>query len=535
MMDIKATNGGIACDKFSAQLKQFEDHHGLADCLAASGPFLPMQQQLAFRYILEMDGGSSTWRFKNALLGGFLIFKVDSGNSQFFYTNLEPFEHYIPVDAENFEEDLVKKIQWANEHPTDAKAIADAGARFANEHLRDEDAHWAQQATLGLYASKQHFKVTQDGPSMKRFCCQDATNVQFPTGQKLSWLVNDCVSLDPNCAQKAAMVDLYTDLPKMLTAPSKLTTLAASPQGAAAASSFGAFETPPPEQTAKDMHILVKKLTDPEPLRLDVNLQDSVGDVKALIQESLGIAPKAQQLVFRKKPLQEDEKSLEECCVTDGALLVLLVTEVADDFNTDFTTWDTERSANAEMLSGDGNVLTCPKLARDYISIVTKAPLIQGTHYFQFTMHKIEDEEWCGVTPFPDQAKNNPYPTGLKGWIYYCGRMGYGTYGALQCIGAKGKPKAAKVQPSGDIIGMSIDLDERRIVFDLNGVYQGGDTISADPMWILTTVDRPGDKIEVNELPLSEMPVECRDRLRSGEFPDPEFKPDPPEIKRELT
>jgi len=290
-----------------------------------------------------------------------------------------------------------------------------------------------------------------------------------------------------------------------------------------------------PEQTAKDMHILVKKLTDPEPLRLDVNLQDSVGDVKALIQESLGIAPKAQQLVFRKKPLQEDEKSLEECCVTDGALLVLLVTEVADDFNTDFTTWDTERSASAEMLSGDGNVLTCPKLARDYISIVTKAPLIQGTHYFQFTMHKIEDEEWCGVTPFPDQAKNNPYPTGLKGWIYYCGRMGYGTYGALQCIGAKGKPKAAKVQPSGDIIGMSIDLDERRIVFDLNGVYQGGDTISADPMWILTTVDRPGDKIEVNELPLSEMPVECRDRLRSGEFPDPEFKPDPPEIKRELT
>jgi hypothetical protein len=251
LLDIKATNGGIACDKFSAETKQFKDHNGLADCLAASGPFLPMEQQLAFRYILEMDGGSSTWRFKNSLLGGFLVFKVDSGNTQFFFSSLQPFEHYVPVDAENFEEDLVKKIKWANEHPTDAKSIAAAGAQFAKEHLRDEDAHWAQQAALGLYAGKQHFKVAKDGPSMKRFCCQDATNVQFPTGQKLTWLVNDCVSTDPSCAQRPPMMDLYTDPPKILAAPRQQVTLAASPQGAAAASGLPAFKAPTPQETMK--------------------------------------------------------------------------------------------------------------------------------------------------------------------------------------------------------------------------------------------------------------------------------------------
>merc|ERR1719301_403970 len=115
-MDVKAINGGVQCDKFSAQTKQFSDHNGLSDCLAASAPFLPMEQQLAFRYTLEMDGGGSTWRFKNALLGGFLVFKVDSDNSQFWSDSLQPFVHYIPVSKEGFEEDFLRKLKWAREH-----------------------------------------------------------------------------------------------------------------------------------------------------------------------------------------------------------------------------------------------------------------------------------------------------------------------------------------------------------------------------------------------------------------------------------
>jgi len=152
LLDIKATNGGISCDKFFAQTKAFTDHNGLSDCLAASAPFLPMEQQLAFRYTLEMDGGSSTWRFKNALLGGFLVFKVDSSNGQFFYSSLQPFEHYIPVDAQNFEDDLVKKIQWANEHPTDAKVSINATTCEASSRGHRNTHFFLHSFSLGIIA-----------------------------------------------------------------------------------------------------------------------------------------------------------------------------------------------------------------------------------------------------------------------------------------------------------------------------------------------------------------------------------------------
>merc|ERR1711959_655646 len=115
-----------------------------------------------------------------------------------------------------------------------------------------------------------------------------------------------------------------------------------------------------------------------------------------------------------------------------------------------------------------------------------------------------------------EQANANPYPTGLKGWLYYCGRMHGGSQGGLQLM--KGnqivREKAAKTQPSGDVIGMAIDCDECSIVFDLNGTYQGGGRIPKEPMWIITTVDRPDDQIEVRKVPLSEIPQESIEHLQ---------------------
>merc|ERR1711924_502213 len=130
-------------------------------------------------------------------------------------------------------------------------------------------------------------------------------------------------------------------------------------------------------------------------------------------------------------------------------------------------------------LTGAQNVLTCTSLRQDYMTVVAKEPIRKGRHYFQFIMHNVEDEEWCGVTPLPEQAKANPHPNHLKGWLYYCGRMRPGN------IRAKGglmfmeedddtpgelvikRYPADGIVPQGDVIGMAIDLDLGRIVFDL--------------------------------------------------------------------
>jgi len=276
------------------------------------------------------------------------------------------------------------------------------------------------------------------------------------------------------------------------------------------------------KEGSQGLQILVKRLTDKEPLKFEVKGQDTVADLKSLIQEHLGLPPPEQKLLMGRKLLQEDTKAVEEYGVQDGTLLTLLVVEVPkaekDMAEKDMTTWDVEGNSRHEQLTGSGGLLTCPSLKQDYISVVAKAPIVKGRHYFQFTMHMIKDEEWVGVTPLPEQANSNPYPTALKGWIFYCGRMRSGSSeGALNFMdrdsGAVSRIPAPKTQPSGDVIGMAIDLDKGKIAFDLNGAHLGADSIPIEPMWIITTVDRPEDSIEVQKLPLSEMPEESLTQL----------------------
>lgn len=272
---------------------------------------------------------------------------------------------------------------------------------------------------------------------------------------------------------------------------------------------------------SQELQILVRRLTDKEPLKLEVKGQDTVADVKSLIQERLGVQPQEQKLLIGRMALQEDTKAVEEYGVKEGTLLTLLVVEVPKE-EKDMTTWDVDGNSRHDQLTGSGGLLTCPSLRQDYISVVTKAPIVKGRHYFQFKMHMIMDEEWVGVTPLPEQANSNPYPSALKGWIYYCGRMGssLGGSGGLHFMssdresGKVYKYPASQTQPSGDVIGMAIDLDEGKIAFDLNGTHVGGDRIPIEPLWIITTVDRPEDSIEVQKRPLSEMPenslAECK-------------------------
>jgi len=272
------------------------------------------------------------------------------------------------------------------------------------------------------------------------------------------------------------------------------------------------------KEGSQELQILVRRLTDKEPLKLDVKGQDTVADLKSFIQEHLGVPPQEQKMLIGRKPLQEDTKAVEEYGVKDGTLLTLLVVEVPKE-EKDMTTWDVEGNSRHEQLTGSGCLLTCPSLKQDYISVVTKAPIVKGRHYFQFIMHRIMDEEWVGVTPLPQQANSNPYPTSLNGYIYYCGRMQSGsTGGGLHFMnndsGAVSKFPAPKTKPSGDVIGMAIDLDKGKIAFDLNGAYVGGGSIPIEPLWIITTVDRPEDSIEVQKRPLSEIPekslTECQ-------------------------
>eukprot|EP00854_Cymbomonas_tetramitiformis_P028136 gene28136-34827_t len=62
-----------------------------------------------YKYWLDVDGHGATFRFKNYLFGGAVIFKVESEYYQHFHNVFRPWVHYIPIYRENFVLNIAKR------------------------------------------------------------------------------------------------------------------------------------------------------------------------------------------------------------------------------------------------------------------------------------------------------------------------------------------------------------------------------------------------------------------------------------------
>lgn len=62
-----------------------------------------------------------------------MIFKPQSKYYEYFYRDLQPNTHYIPVQTDL--SDLIERIQWAKTNDAEAERIARNGQKFANENL----------------------------------------------------------------------------------------------------------------------------------------------------------------------------------------------------------------------------------------------------------------------------------------------------------------------------------------------------------------------------------------------------------------
>jgi hypothetical protein len=87
---------------------------------------------LNYRYQIDIDGNTSTWSgFFLKLLTGSPVLKVTSELSwrQWYYDQLKPWEHYVPVRADLA--DLVEQLHWLRSNPSDAQRIGSAGRALA--------------------------------------------------------------------------------------------------------------------------------------------------------------------------------------------------------------------------------------------------------------------------------------------------------------------------------------------------------------------------------------------------------------------
>jgi glycosyl transferase family 90 len=84
------------------------------------------------KFALDVDGNSNAWaNLFTRLLLGCCVLKIASpkGYRQWYYDELRPFEHFVPVAADL--SDLAEKIEWCRSHDRESADIAAAGREFA--------------------------------------------------------------------------------------------------------------------------------------------------------------------------------------------------------------------------------------------------------------------------------------------------------------------------------------------------------------------------------------------------------------------
>ena len=130
----------------------------LAKCEEILGKirFAPWAEVLSYKYQIAMDGvtcsfPATQWK----LLSGALVFKQESPDIMYFYGELLPWKHYIPV--KNDLSDLHEKLSWAKNHDEKAREIAENGRAFVRENLKPEDILEYCHKVLVKYAQLQHF------------------------------------------------------------------------------------------------------------------------------------------------------------------------------------------------------------------------------------------------------------------------------------------------------------------------------------------------------------------------------------------
>jgi len=124
---------------------------------------IPYEDVLNYKYSIDLDGTTCSYPgFMWKLLMNTTVFKHDSENVMYFYSQVKPWIHYIPVKRDL--SDLMEKLIWARNHDHEARQIAEEGRAFALTNLMKEARLLYFYKVLIKYASLQQFIPILTGP-----------------------------------------------------------------------------------------------------------------------------------------------------------------------------------------------------------------------------------------------------------------------------------------------------------------------------------------------------------------------------------
>lgn len=91
--------------------------------------FVPLKHFFENRYLVYIEGEHCTWPMHfYTLSSGCAVLKVESVNEQWYYNQLRPWTHYIPVEPSL--RDMKEVIEWVFAHDQDCRQIAKNATAF---------------------------------------------------------------------------------------------------------------------------------------------------------------------------------------------------------------------------------------------------------------------------------------------------------------------------------------------------------------------------------------------------------------------
>uniref|UniRef100_W5MHY0 Protein O-glucosyltransferase 1 n=1 Tax=Lepisosteus oculatus TaxID=7918 RepID=W5MHY0_LEPOC len=111
---------------------------------------IPLVDHCKYKYLFNFRGVAASFRFKHLFLCGSLVFHVGEEWLEFFYPQLKPWVHYIPVKQDL--SDVRELLQFVKENDDIAQEIAKRGQLFVLDNLRMEDVTCYWEKLLTEYA-----------------------------------------------------------------------------------------------------------------------------------------------------------------------------------------------------------------------------------------------------------------------------------------------------------------------------------------------------------------------------------------------
>jgi len=98
--------------------------------------YLSLIDLMKYKFLIDIEGNGYSGRLKWLLFSRRPIFLIDRTYIEYFYNDLIPYKHFIPVKMDL--SDLLEKVEWAQMHYDEAIQIAENAFEFAKENFTED-------------------------------------------------------------------------------------------------------------------------------------------------------------------------------------------------------------------------------------------------------------------------------------------------------------------------------------------------------------------------------------------------------------